>query len=146
MAKKDDKFDFEKALGELETLVEKMETGDMSLEESLKQFERGVALTRSCQQALAEIGDCLVVVLDRFEPVSEIRALLPHVVVDQVFPRMMHGVRVHVHVAHDVLHALKVGRVVLMGDMIDLFLKKIQQDSHVAVILTELGENPGSVF
>ena len=49
VAKKDNKFDFEKALQELENLVEKMEEGDMSLEESLKQFERGVALTRSCQ-------------------------------------------------------------------------------------------------
>ncbi len=54
MAKKDNKFDFEKALQELENLVEKMEEGDMSLEESLKQFERGVALTRSCQKALAD--------------------------------------------------------------------------------------------
>ena len=54
MAKKDDKFDFEKALKELEKLVENMEEGDMSLEDSMKQFERGVALTRSCQQALAD--------------------------------------------------------------------------------------------
>ena len=54
MPKKDNKFDFEKALQELEQLVEKMEEGDMSLEESLKQFERGVALTRSCQKALAD--------------------------------------------------------------------------------------------
>ena len=54
MAKKAEKFDFEKALNELEKLVENMEEGDMSLEDSMKQFERGVALTRSCQQALAE--------------------------------------------------------------------------------------------
>ncbi len=54
MPKKDNKFDFEKALQELEQLVENMEEGDMSLEESLKQFERGVALTRSCQKALAD--------------------------------------------------------------------------------------------
>lgn len=54
MAKKEDKFDFEKALQELELLVEKMEEGDMSLEDSLKQFERGVSLTRSCQKALAD--------------------------------------------------------------------------------------------
>ena len=45
-------FDFEKALNELEQLVDKMEEGDLSLEESLKQFERGIALTRACQQAL----------------------------------------------------------------------------------------------
>ncbi len=54
MAKKEEKFDFEKALAELEKLVETMEAGDMSLEDSLKQFERGVALTRSCQKALAD--------------------------------------------------------------------------------------------
>ncbi len=54
MAKKQDKFDFEKSIVELEALVEKMEQGEMSLEESLAQFERGVALTRSCQKALAE--------------------------------------------------------------------------------------------
>ena len=44
--------DFESALRELETLVEKMEQGDLSLEESLKHFERGVVLSRICQQAL----------------------------------------------------------------------------------------------
>ena len=52
-AKKKD-FDFEKALVELEQLVEKMEQGNLSLEASLKLFERGVALTRSCQKALTE--------------------------------------------------------------------------------------------
>lgn len=58
MAKKaansDDKIDFESALRELEELVERMEHGDLSLEQSLKDFERGVALTRACQQALQE--------------------------------------------------------------------------------------------
>ncbi len=54
MAKKKATPDFEKALAELEALVEKMEQGDMSLEESLKSFERGIQLTRTCQQALEE--------------------------------------------------------------------------------------------
>ena len=54
MAKKGTGFDFEKALVELEGLVEKMEQGELSLEESLKYFERGITLTRACQQALAE--------------------------------------------------------------------------------------------
>ena len=39
---------------ELEGLVESLEKGDLSLEESLKSFERGVELTRSCQKALDE--------------------------------------------------------------------------------------------
>jgi exodeoxyribonuclease VII small subunit len=43
---------FEDALSELESLVETMEKGELSLEESLASFERGVALTRLCQQAL----------------------------------------------------------------------------------------------
>jgi exodeoxyribonuclease VII small subunit len=44
--------DFEAALAELEDLVELMETGDITLEESLAHFERGIKLTRQCQQAL----------------------------------------------------------------------------------------------
>lgn len=54
MARKTKDFDFEKALEELEKLVAVMEEGDLSLEESLKHFERGIALTRACQKALAE--------------------------------------------------------------------------------------------
>ena len=46
------KINFEKALSDLETLVEEMEQGDLSLEESLKRFEKGIALTTDCQQAL----------------------------------------------------------------------------------------------
>ena len=53
MAKKSaENPNFETSLKELETLVEKMEQGDLSLEESLSHFERGVQLSRSCQQAL----------------------------------------------------------------------------------------------
>lgn len=54
MADKSAEFDFEKSLQELEQLVEAMERGDLPLEESLKQFEQGIALTRACQQALAK--------------------------------------------------------------------------------------------
>lgn len=43
---------FEKALGNLEQLVEEMEQGDLSMEEMLKRFEKGIALTTDCQQAL----------------------------------------------------------------------------------------------
>ena len=42
----------EKALTELEKLVEEMEQGNLSLEESLKRFEKGIALSTECQQAL----------------------------------------------------------------------------------------------
>ena len=44
--------DFESALEELEQLVEKLEAGELTLEDSLAAFERGVTLTRHCQQAL----------------------------------------------------------------------------------------------
>ena len=50
--KKTDPPSFEDALSELETLVEQMEGGEMSLEKSLSAFERGIALTKQCQQAL----------------------------------------------------------------------------------------------
>lgn len=53
MAKKSSENpNFETSLKELEALVEKMEQGDLSLEESLSHFERGVQLSRACQQAL----------------------------------------------------------------------------------------------
>ncbi|WLA02226.1 exodeoxyribonuclease VII small subunit [Xanthomonas translucens] len=45
---------FEQSLDELEVLVEKMETGDLSLEQSLSAYERGVGLYRQCQQALEQ--------------------------------------------------------------------------------------------
>lgn len=52
MAKKPSKPDFEAALAELEKLVEKMEGGGQSLEEALQSFQRGIELTRTCQQGL----------------------------------------------------------------------------------------------
>lgn len=44
--------DFEQSLNELETLVEALEQGNIGLQEALSKFERGVALARSCQDAL----------------------------------------------------------------------------------------------
>ena len=49
---KDEQLSFEEALDQLETLVESMEQGDLSLEDSLNAFEQGVALSRSCESAL----------------------------------------------------------------------------------------------
>ncbi|VAW79472.1 Exodeoxyribonuclease VII small subunit [hydrothermal vent metagenome] len=57
--------DFETALAELEALVEKMEQGDLSLDESLKQFEHGVQLTRSCQQALQDAEQKVQILLEQ---------------------------------------------------------------------------------
>lgn len=53
MARKSTKgVDFERALDELEKLVERMEEGELSLEESLKLYERGIELSKACQKAL----------------------------------------------------------------------------------------------
>ena len=52
--KKTESLDFEASMHELESLVERMEKGEQSLEDSLKDFERGIALTRTCQKSLQE--------------------------------------------------------------------------------------------
>ena len=46
--------DFERSLDELEQLVQKLESGDLSLDESLKAYERGIALYRRCHGALEQ--------------------------------------------------------------------------------------------
>lgn len=45
---------FEEALAELEAIVDQLERGDLSLQDSLQSFERGVALTAVCQRALSQ--------------------------------------------------------------------------------------------
>ena len=47
-------FDLEKALNDLETLVEELESGDLPLEKAMQKFEDGIKLTRNCQSALKE--------------------------------------------------------------------------------------------
>ena len=48
------KFNLEKALTDLEELVEELESGDLPLEKAMKKFEEGIKLTRGCQTALKE--------------------------------------------------------------------------------------------
>ena len=57
--------DFEQALAELETLVERLERGELPLEEALRAFERGVALTRHCQGCLQEAQQKVEILLQR---------------------------------------------------------------------------------
>ena len=45
---------FEKAMGELEKLVEEMEAGELNMEDMLKRFEKGIALSTDCQKALQD--------------------------------------------------------------------------------------------
>lgn len=76
MAKKPALPDFEAALTELEKIVEKMESGEQSLEEALKSFQRGIELTRTCQQGLKEAEQRVEKLLAgngeaRIEPLAE---------------------------------------------------------------------------
>jgi exodeoxyribonuclease VII small subunit len=71
--------DFEKALEELEATVEKLEHGDLALEDALQQFERGVALARVCQASLQQAEQKVEILLHKsvdaesepFEPDDE---------------------------------------------------------------------------
>jgi exodeoxyribonuclease VII small subunit len=58
-------IDFEKALAELEGLVERLERGDVPLDEALRTFERGVALTRHCQACLQAAQQKVEILLKR---------------------------------------------------------------------------------
>lgn len=49
-----EKFQFEKALEDLEKIVEAMESGELTLDQALKKYEEGVGLVRSCQSNLTE--------------------------------------------------------------------------------------------
>jgi exodeoxyribonuclease VII small subunit len=65
MVKKKTASSFEDSLAELEQLVAQLERGDVSLEESLKCFERGVMLTRVCQKALQEAEHKVQILIEK---------------------------------------------------------------------------------
>ena len=65
MARNSKAPDFEQALAELETLVERLERGDLPLDEALKLFERGVSLTRHCQSSLQSAQQRVEILLKR---------------------------------------------------------------------------------
>ena len=65
MTKKDDSFNFEASLNELEKLVDALENGDLSLEQSLQDFERGIHLTRACQSALSDAQQKVQILLEK---------------------------------------------------------------------------------
>jgi len=62
-------FDLEKSIGELEKIVEELEAGELSLDKSLKQFEKGVRLSRECQAALKDAEQKVQILVD-----SELKA------------------------------------------------------------------------
>lgn len=55
----------EKSLAELEALVQRLEEGELSLEAALKEFEKGVKLTRECQAALKEAEQKVEILLNK---------------------------------------------------------------------------------
>ncbi|MDT3722813.1 exodeoxyribonuclease VII small subunit [Pseudomonas oryzihabitans] len=57
--------DFEQSLAELQTLVERLESGELSLEDSLGAFEQGIRLTRECQGALAQAEQKVQILLEK---------------------------------------------------------------------------------
>lgn len=65
MARKKASTDFEQSLTALQELVERLETGELSLEDSLSAFEQGVSLTRECQAALAQAEQKVNLLLER---------------------------------------------------------------------------------
>ena len=65
MARKKAALDFEQSLTELQTLVERLENGELSLEDSLAAFEQGISLTRDCQAALSQAEQTVQILLER---------------------------------------------------------------------------------
>jgi exodeoxyribonuclease VII small subunit len=66
-------FDFEQAMADLEALVTRMESGELTLEESLQTFERGIHLTSACQQALTSAEQRVQVLIEQGNGSSEVR-------------------------------------------------------------------------
>ena len=64
-ARKRNTVDFERSLEELEKLVERMEEGELSLEDSLAHYERGIRLGRSCERALDEAEQRIQVLTEK---------------------------------------------------------------------------------
>jgi len=75
MTKKDKQdFNFESALKNLEQLVSSMENGELSLEDSLKAFEKGIKLTRECQTALKEAEQKIQILINEEGDIEKIKA------------------------------------------------------------------------
>ncbi|QDD06600.1 exodeoxyribonuclease VII small subunit [Candidatus Methylopumilus planktonicus] len=71
-----DKNSLEANLKELESIVSKMEQGDMALEDSIKSYEKGMLLLKLCQESLKEIEQKVLVLstentLEKFKPTNE---------------------------------------------------------------------------
>ena len=63
-------YPFERSLVQLEHLVEKMEAGELTLEDSLTTFEEGIRLTRECQAALNQAEQKVKILIEKNGQVS----------------------------------------------------------------------------
>lgn len=59
-----EKMTFEKALGELEAVVEKLESGDLPLEEAIKYYEKGMKLSKTCDSILKNVSEKMTHILN----------------------------------------------------------------------------------
>jgi exodeoxyribonuclease VII small subunit len=71
MARKKNTPDFEQSLAELQMLVERLENGELSLEDSLTTFEQGIRLSRECQAALTQAEQKVQILLERDGELAE---------------------------------------------------------------------------
>ena len=65
MARSKKQPDFEQSIAQLEEIVEALEAGDLTLEQSLKHYEQGVTLTRGCQDALSQAEQTIKVLSEK---------------------------------------------------------------------------------
>ncbi|WP_078810445.1 exodeoxyribonuclease VII small subunit [Selenihalanaerobacter shriftii] len=59
-----DELSFEDALEELEEIVDKLEVGELGLEESLTEFEEGIKLSKFCSQTLQEVEEKIEIIIN----------------------------------------------------------------------------------
>ena len=73
--KKQENIHYEEAIDELEGIVNHLEAGDLSLEDALKQFERGIALARSNSQKLQKAQQQVSILMqqDALAPLQEFK-------------------------------------------------------------------------
>lgn len=64
-------MDFEKSIEELETIVAKLEKGDLNLDDSVKEFEKGMKLSSQCNKILEDAEKRITILLQKGEEVKE---------------------------------------------------------------------------
>lgn len=72
MPSKKTPFDFEQSLEQLQSTVQQLESGDLSLEDALRAFETGISLTRDCQQALNQAQQRITMLLEQNGQLQEV--------------------------------------------------------------------------